>query len=98
MNKIKKAFSVLEILLVIAAIAILTGIVILAVNPARELSEMQAIDDSENIVILEVDDESSVNEEIENETLIDETNSETDFNQALINAESEILIDENIIN
>ncbi|MCK5080832.1 MAG: type II secretion system protein [Candidatus Moranbacteria bacterium] len=40
-NKNKKGFTLLEILLVVATIAILAGIVIIAINPSKQLADTQ---------------------------------------------------------
>lgn len=100
MKKSTKAFAMLEILLVIAAIVILAGIIILAVKPTQELTEMQEANNSENDSILEVDDESSIDENSDeansNESSLDEPLMNTE-SEVLINTESEILIEENII-
>ena len=50
--KNKKAFTLLEILLVVAAIAILAGIVILAINPTKQLSDTKDAARSSDVVTI----------------------------------------------
>jgi len=67
MKKQRKGFTLLEVLLVVAAIAILAGIVILAINPTKQLIEVR---NSQRISDLNTLDKAITSYQIDNKGLL----------------------------